>query len=173
MNVKIYTTPTCGYCHQAKGFLDSMGVDYTEYDVSRDRAAADEMVKLTGQMGVPVIAVDGQVVIGFDRQRLQALLAGGGRRNGPRLGLKVTDADRARRQPGEPPLLGAIVGGVSSGMAGERAGIRAGDVITSIASQRINNTGELERIMSTLSGGSRVPVTYYRGEKAIKAELAL
>ena len=50
-------------------------MDFTEYDVSRDRAAAEEMVKLTGQMGVPVITVNGHAIIGFDRPRLQMLLA--------------------------------------------------------------------------------------------------
>ena len=75
MDVKIYTTPTCGYCHQAKKFLADLGVSFTEHDVSRYRAAAEEMVRLTGQMGVPVIAVDGEVVIGFDRASLEKLLA--------------------------------------------------------------------------------------------------
>lgn len=75
INIRIYTTPTCGYCHQAKRFLSERGVKFTEYDVSRDRAAADEMVRMTGQMGVPVIVVDGQVVVGFDRTRLEHLLA--------------------------------------------------------------------------------------------------
>ena len=51
MNVKIYTTPTCGYCHQAKVFLGDMGVVYTEHDVSRDRAAAGEMVRLPHYRG--------------------------------------------------------------------------------------------------------------------------
>ena len=78
MDVKVYTTPTCGYCHQVKKFLSERGVKYAEYDVSRDRAAADEMVRLTGQMGVPVILVDGQVVVGFDRARLEHLLSKNG-----------------------------------------------------------------------------------------------
>ena len=78
MEVKIFTTPTCGYCHQAKRFLSERGIRYAEYDVSRDRAAADEMVRLTGQMGVPVILVDGQVVVGFDRARLEHLLSKNG-----------------------------------------------------------------------------------------------
>jgi glutaredoxin len=59
MKVKVYSTPTCGYCHQAKKFLAERGVEYSEFDVSCDRAAAEEMVRLTGQMGVPVILVDG------------------------------------------------------------------------------------------------------------------
>ena len=95
MEVKIYTTPTCGYCRQAKRFLTEMDVRFTEYDVSRDRAVAEEMVNLTGQMGVPVIVVDGQAVIGFDRARLEALLADRDSGQRPHFGLKIADAGKA------------------------------------------------------------------------------
>ncbi|MFC2033621.1 glutaredoxin family protein, partial [Chloroflexota bacterium] len=78
MRVKIYTTPTCGYCTMAKRFLDERSVKHEEHDVSQDRAAAEEMVSLTGQMGVPVIVIDGQVILGFDRPRMEQLLAGNG-----------------------------------------------------------------------------------------------
>ena len=74
MEVKIYTTPSCGYCHQAKRYLSQCGVAYQEYDVAQDPAAAEEMVRLTGQIGVPVILVNGEVVIGFNRSRLEQLL---------------------------------------------------------------------------------------------------
>jgi glutaredoxin-like YruB-family protein len=173
MDVKIYTTPTCGYCHQAKGFLSELGVNYTEHDVSRDRAAAEEMVRLTGQMGVPVIVVDGQIVIGFDRARLEQLIARGSSHQHPRFGLKVADASRMARQPGEPPVFGALVGSVAPSSPGERAGIRAGDVITEINRKRVNNAAELEHVVGTLTSGSRVPVTFYRGEKAIRSEIVI
>jgi glutaredoxin 3 len=173
MDVKIYTTPTCGYCHQAKAFINQLGVEYTEHDVSRDRAAAEEMVRLTGQMGVPVIVVDGQVVIGFDRARLQQLLNGGGSHKHPRFGLRVTDASRAERKPGEPPVFGALVGSVAPSSPGERAGIRAGDVITEINRKRINNAAELENIVGTLTSGSRVSVTFYRNEQAMRSEIVV
>ena len=75
MNIDVYTTPTCGYCHQVKEFLARRGVEFTEHDVLVDRAAANEMVSKSGQMGVPVIIVNGQVVIGFDRARLEQLLS--------------------------------------------------------------------------------------------------
>ena len=58
MSVTIYTTPTCGYCHQAKQYLSQKGVKYTEVDISRYQAAAQEMMRLTGQMGVPVIVIE-------------------------------------------------------------------------------------------------------------------
>jgi glutaredoxin-like YruB-family protein len=172
MEVKIYTTPTCGYCHQAKRFLDGLGVNYTEYDVSTDRTAAEEMVNLTGQMGVPVFIVDGQVVIGFDQTRLEQMLARGNH-NPPHLGLKVADASRRARKPGEPPVFGAIVGAVAPSSPGERAGIRVGDIITEINRKRVNNTAELEHVVDTLTSGSSVSVTFYRGEQAIKSAIVI
>ncbi|MFQ5875827.1 MAG: glutaredoxin family protein [Dehalococcoidia bacterium] len=78
MSVAVYTTPTCPYCHQVKEFLSRRGVKFIEYDVSVDRAAADEMIRKSGQMGVPVITVADQVVVGFDRARLEHLLANSG-----------------------------------------------------------------------------------------------
>lgn len=173
MDVKIYTTPTCGYCHQAKRFLSELGVKYTEYDVSRDQAAAEEMVSLTGQMGVPVIVIDGQAIIGFDRVRLEQLLARGSLHQKVRFGLKVADASRMARKPGEPPVFGALVGSVAKSSPGERAGIRSGDIITEINRNRINNAADLEHVVSSLTSGSRVSVTFYRGEQAIKSEIMI
>jgi len=173
MDVKIYTTPTCGYCHQAKKFLTELGVSYAEHDVSRDRAAAEEMVRLTGQMGVPVIVVDGQTVIGFDRTRLEQLLTGGSSHKHPSLGLKVADASRKARKLGEPPVFGALVGSVAPSSPGERAGIKVGDIITEINRKRVNNAAELEHIVGTLTSGSHVPVTFYRNEQAIKSEIVI
>lgn len=74
--VTVYTTPTCGYCHQAKRFLAEHGVDFREVDVSIDEAAAIELVRRTGQYGVPVIDVGGALVVGFNRSRLEQLLGG-------------------------------------------------------------------------------------------------
>jgi len=172
MDIKIYTTPSCGYCHQAKRFLSDLGVSYREVDVSRDQAAAQEMVNLTGQMGVPVIVVDGEVIIGFDRARLEQLIRTNGKSR-PRLGLKVADADRMSRQQDQPPVFGALVGSVSPSSPGQKAGIRKGDIITSINRKRINNAAELEDFLRTLSGGSRLQVTFYRGEKANRAEITV
>ena len=74
-NITIYTTPTCGYCHLAKEFLNSRQVPFTEKDVTQDRAAVQEMVEKSGQMGVPVIDIDGQVIVGFDQVRLIQAIA--------------------------------------------------------------------------------------------------
>jgi glutaredoxin len=79
MTVKIYTTATCAYCRAEKAFLDAKSVKYEEVAVDADPAAAEEMIKLSGQMGVPVTHIvrdDGsaQLVIGFDQARLTEAL---------------------------------------------------------------------------------------------------
>ena len=73
-NVTIYTTPTCVYCKMSKAFFKEHNIAYTEKDVANDAAAREEMVKRSGQMGVPVIDIDGSLVIGFDKERLSELL---------------------------------------------------------------------------------------------------
>ena len=72
--VTIYTTPTCVYCKMSKAFFKEHSIDYTEKDVASDRAAREEMVKRSGQMGVPVIDVDGTLIVGFDKEKLSELL---------------------------------------------------------------------------------------------------
>ena len=72
--VIIYTTPSCVYCKKAKAFFNEHKVAYSEKDVSNDQGAVDEMVQKSGQMGVPVIDVDGSIIIGFDEQALRETL---------------------------------------------------------------------------------------------------
>lgn len=66
-SVTIYSTPTCQYCKMAKAFFKEKGIKYTEIDVAGDPARAQEMMKKSGQMGVPVIDIDGQITVGFDQ----------------------------------------------------------------------------------------------------------
>lgn len=72
--VSIYSTPSCTYCSQAKEFFKANNVPFDEFNVAADQAKRTEMVTKTGQMGVPVIMVDDEVIIGFDRTRLIELL---------------------------------------------------------------------------------------------------
>ncbi len=72
--VTIYSTPTCTYCHAAKDFFTANNVEYTELDVAADLAARADMVSKSGQMGVPVIDIDGAIVVGFDEERIKAAL---------------------------------------------------------------------------------------------------
>lgn len=73
-NVTVYSTPTCPWCTRAKSYLTEIGVPFEEKDVSVDVAAAREMVKMSGQIGVPVLSIDGNVVVGFDKKRIDELL---------------------------------------------------------------------------------------------------
>jgi glutaredoxin-like YruB-family protein len=72
--VTIYTTPTCVYCKMTKEFFKENNIAYEEKNVLEDEAAAQEMVEKSGQMGVPVIDIDGNIVVGFDRALLSKLL---------------------------------------------------------------------------------------------------
>lgn len=72
--VEIYTTPTCVYCKAAKEYFHKNNVQYAEYDVMSDLAKRQEMINLTHQYGVPVIVIDGKIVLGFDRRRINELL---------------------------------------------------------------------------------------------------
>ncbi|OGZ12497.1 MAG: NrdH-redoxin [Candidatus Lloydbacteria bacterium RIFCSPHIGHO2_02_FULL_51_22] len=74
IKVEIFTSPTCIHCKSAKEFFQTQSIGYTEYDVTKDPARRQEAVEKSGQMGVPVILVDGEVVIGFDEERLIELL---------------------------------------------------------------------------------------------------
>ncbi|MDD5039173.1 MAG: glutaredoxin family protein [Dehalococcoidales bacterium] len=73
--VVIYTTPTCPWCHRAKEYLSKKGIAYTEYNVAQDKEKAKEMIAKSGQMAVPVIMVDNEVVVGFNQAKLDTLLA--------------------------------------------------------------------------------------------------
>lgn len=72
--IRVYSTSTCPYCKMAKQYLSSKGESYQEFDVSRNEEALQEMVKVSGQTGVPVIVIDNDVIVGFDRARIDSLL---------------------------------------------------------------------------------------------------
>ncbi len=72
--IKIYTSNTCAYCTLAKEFLDEKGVHYTEKNIQTDKEARKELMNM-GHMGVPVIIIDGEEVVGFDRDKIEVLLS--------------------------------------------------------------------------------------------------
>lgn len=158
MNVVVYTTPTCSFCYQTKQFLTHRGVPFVEKNVAADPYAAMEMVRLSGQQGVPVTTIDGEVVIGFNPPRLMELLS----RTKPKLGATVADAaSQARSHPGL-PNAGAYVGGIKPGTPAERAGLRRGDVIKAVAGTPIQDAGELHRVIGSLPVGHEVVLAYVR-----------
>jgi glutaredoxin 3 len=72
--VVVYSTPTCSHCVSVKKYLKEKGVDYTDLNVAEDQAARAEMIEKTGRMAVPVIMVDDEVVVGFNKTKLDELL---------------------------------------------------------------------------------------------------
>jgi len=74
-NIVVNSTPTCPYCRRAKDYLIRRGVPFVEHNVAQDRDAAKEMIKKSGQMGVPVITIDDEVVVGFNQILLDRLLS--------------------------------------------------------------------------------------------------
>lgn len=73
-SVKIYTTPTCVYCKMTKEFFNKNKVQFQEFNVASDEAARDEMINKSHQMGVPVIDVDGEIIVGFNKSELERTL---------------------------------------------------------------------------------------------------
>jgi len=74
MTVTVYSTPTCPFCKQLKEFLAERNVEFSDIDVSADQEKAQEMIKKSNQMGVPVTDIDGEIIIGFNRDKLSELL---------------------------------------------------------------------------------------------------
>lgn len=72
--IKIYTTPSCPYCYTLKKFLEEKGFKFEEVDVANDETAREEIVKKTGKMELPIIEIDGEVVVGFDKEKVCKLL---------------------------------------------------------------------------------------------------
>ena len=72
--VIVYSAPACPYCVMVKSFLKRSGVEFEEADISEDRKKAEEMVKKSGQMGVPVTEIGGEIVVGYDTEKLKKLL---------------------------------------------------------------------------------------------------
>ena len=72
--VKVYSTPTCPWCKKAKDFLAEKGVEFEDLDVSSNEEARKEMLDKSGQMGVPVLDIDGKIIIGFNQDAITAAL---------------------------------------------------------------------------------------------------
>ncbi len=167
MSVVIYTTPTCGYCQTAKKFLSQRGVPFVEKDVSRDPAAAQEMVQRSGQRGVPVIVVDGEVVVGFNLPLLEQLLS----RRPLKLGVSVADAAKMRERYSLSVNEGAVIGAVRSGSLAAQSGLQTGDVIVQIGGHPIRTAQDVTDVLARGRGLGEVPIVWVRGEQKMQARL--
>jgi glutaredoxin-like YruB-family protein len=178
MSVVVFSTPTCGFCHQLKSYLHQRGVPFTEYDVSRDQNAAAQMVQLSGQQGVPVTSIDGQVVVGFNRPIIDRLLAQQGAgvnsakaARSPKLGVAIAEASRIAAKQGTALPDGAFVGRVTPGSSGAVAGLRAGDVITEFAGQPIHTDGDVHRVMAGVNYGQSLDMLVWRDGQTLRVTL--
>jgi S1-C subfamily serine protease len=148
-----------------KEFLSQRGIAYAERDISIDRAAAAEVTRLTGQLAVPVTVVDGQVIVGFDRPRLEQALAS----THPSLGAAVKDAAPSLGVRTMPSTGGAYVGSVKPGSLAQRLGLNTGDIITQINGQTVSGVADLERVILGWRAGSQVRVSFSRGADKLTA----
>jgi putative serine protease PepD len=137
--------------------------------VALDPTAAQEVVRRSGQMGVPVITAGDDVIIGFDRPRLERLAsrfaptpAPPDPSQRPRIGLRVKDASG-----------GAEVGSVHPGSPAEQAGLRAGDIIIEIAGRPVGSAADLESALATLTTGRTTAVQVRRGGKQNRLRMSL
>ena len=170
MNVIVYTSPTCPYCTMVKEFLSQRGINFEERDVSRDPSYAQELVSSTGQMGVPVTIINGQIVVGFDRGRLEQLTSQTQAGQHPPFGASIADASKITTRQGLGITLGAYVGRVRPGSIAARIGLAPGDIITELNMKPIANAGDLEDALSTLDSGSRFSLIFLRGDNTMTTE---
>ncbi len=170
MDVIVYTSPTCPYCTMVKEFLSQRGTSFEERDVSLNPSYAEELVRSTGQMGVPVTIIDGEIVVGFDRGRLEQLTTQTQTRRRPPFGASIADASKMTANQGSGITLGAYVGSVRPGSVAERAGLAAGDIVTELNMRHIASADDLEDALSNLSSGSRLSLVFLRGNRTMTTE---
>ena len=154
-----------------KELLSRKGITYRDHDVSTDPLAAQEVMGLTGQNGVPVTVIDGQKVVGFDQPRLEWLIAQAKANTTPRFGAAVTDVGKAGKE-GIPVNFGAYVGGIRVGSIAEKAGLAVGDVIIQTNSRLISGAGDLERFFADINQGEKLSIVFIRGNTVNRAEVA-
>jgi glutaredoxin-like YruB-family protein len=166
--VTLYMTSTCPWCDRVKDYLKKNGVAYNEKDVGRDYEAAMEMIKRSGQQGVPVVTTEKDVIVGFDQARLAKVVDEFGRPKRAPLGLLAADAEQyfARHPEAAADFpertRGVFVGVVRPGSVAERSGVQPGDVITSVAGKRVRNMSSLDQLIDTLNAGDKISVKYLR-----------
>jgi glutaredoxin 3 len=153
-----------------KEFLSQRGISFEERDVSLNPSYAQELVRSTGQMGVPVTLINGQIVVGFDRGRLEQLLTQTQKRQRPSFGASIADASKITAKQGSGITLGAYIGRVRPGSVAERIGLASGDIITELNMKRIANASDFEHALSGLNEGGRFSLLFLRGNKTMTTE---
>jgi S1-C subfamily serine protease len=153
-----------------KGFLSQRGIPFTEVDVSRDAAAAQDLARRTGRMAVPVTEIDGNLVVGFDQRQLEHYLSQAKAASAPSFGAAVADAEKYTAAHGLKVMRGAYVGSIKPGLPAAVAGLKPGDIITKIDAAPVNTAADLDRALSGLEKGARVRITFMRDDQPRQAE---
>lgn len=166
--VTVYATDTCPWCDRTIDFLRKHDVPHVVKNVQHDQNAAMEMVRRSGQQGVPVVATADEVIVGFDQVRLKRIADRLSKPKRPALGLLAADAEsylakHPDRADGYPVgLKGVFVGEVRADSVAAKAGLQPGDVVQSVAGKRVRNMVALDQIVETLEAGEKVSVRYHR-----------
>jgi S1-C subfamily serine protease len=143
-------------------------VPFVEKDVAKDFTAAMEMIRLSGQQGVPVTVADGEVILGFDQRKFAKLAEKFAGPKRPPLGILAADAEeylakhpeKAEKVPAG--TKGVYVGKIRPQTVAASAGLQPGDVITSFAGKRIRNMAALDQMVDTLKAGDKATAKYLR-----------
>ncbi len=172
MAITVYTTPTCGYCYQLKNYFNQHSIPFVEHDVSQDPYRATEMVRVSGQQGVPVSIVDGQVVLGADISRINQILAQRAQR-APRLGIAIADAQQIATKKGIQLPDGAYVGRVNAASPAALAGLHTGDVIVQLAGRPIRTDQDVHQASTDLHYDQTVDLVAWRNGQTIGLRVQL
>lgn len=141
---------------------------FVEKDVAKDYAAAIEMIRLSGQQGVPVTVADGDVILGFDQQKFAKLAEKFAGPKRPPLGILAADAEEyLARHPEKAEKIpegtkGVYVGKIRPKTVAARAELKSGDVITSFAGKRVRNMAALDQMVETLKAGDQATAKFIR-----------
>jgi len=128
------------------------------------------MIQRSGQMGVPVITVDDEVVVGFDRQRLEQILARR-QKTRPALGAKVASAVAIGRKRGLDLPAGAYVGRVAPGSPAAQAGLHEGDVLLSLNRRPVRDVDDVERALGSLAAGQVAEIVWWRDGQELRGQV--
>lgn len=152
-----------------KEFLSQKGIGFQERDVSRNQTYAQELMKNTGQMGVPVTIINQQTVVGFDRARLEQLVTQTQAAR-PSFGASIADASKITAKQGSGITLGAYIGKVRPGSIADKIGLVSGDIVTELNMRNIANASDLERALSSFGSGNRITLVFLRGNKKMNTQ---
>lgn len=166
--VIVYRTSTCPWCDRAVEFLKSHKVPFIEKNVAQDQSAAMEMVRRSGQQGVPVIVADDEVIVGFDQVRLARIAERLAAPKRPPFGVMAANAsdyfashpEAASIAPGV--TTGVYVGKIRAGTVAATAGLQSADVIVGFAGKRVRDLAALDRLVESVGPGDEVSVSFYR-----------